>query len=367
MKKIMIIFGTRPEAVKMCPLVLELKRRDCFETVVCVARQHRETLEQVLQCFRVQADYDLDIMKPRQTLFEITATICTKLDVVLKHEKPDLLLVHGDTLTSFIAALSGFYERIPVGHVEAGLRTYDLETPFPEEFNRQATGLMARYHFAPTQWAADNLLREGKKPQSIFVTGNTVIDATRHTVREEYQHPNLSWADGFRLILMTAHRRENLGAPMQKIFRAVRDIVQELPDVKLLFPMHHHPKMREAAQEIFRGITRIRLTDPMDTLDFHNFMSRCYLVLTDSGGLQEEAPAFHKPVLVLRNTTERPEAVESDVARLIGTQYHDVHEGLYALLTDRNLYRTMSEARNPFGDGHTSERIADILERELCV
>lgn len=363
MKKIMLVFGTRPEAIKMCPLVQELRSRSGIKTVCCVTGQHRQMLDQVLQAFHVEPEYDMSIMQAGQTLFDITTRILMNLKPVLEAEKPDLVLVHGDTTTTFAAALACFYLRIPVGHVEAGLRTYNLDSPYPEEFNRQAVGVLAKYNFAPTEQAKQNLLREGKDPASIYVTGNTAIDALKTTVREDYQNPVLDWAAGKRLVLLTAHRRENLGEPMREIFRAVRRIADELPDVRVLYPVHMNPAIRALADELLGGDERIRLIPPLDVLDFHNILARSYLVLTDSGGIQEEAPSLGKPVLVLRDTTERPEGVAAGTLKLVGTHEEDVYREAKRLLTDADEYHSMSIASNPYGDGFACRRIADILEK----
>ena len=362
MKKVMLVFGTRPEATKMCPLALELKSRpEQFETVVCVTGQHREMLDQVLRTFRVTPDYDLSIMKEKQTLFDITVNILERIKAVLEAEKPDVVLVHGDTSTTFAAALACFYLRIPVGHVEAGLRTYNIDSPYPEEFNREAVGIIARYHFAPTARSRENLLREGKRPESIFVTGNTAIDALKTTVREDYSHPELEWAKGSRLVVITAHRRENLGQPMHNMFRAIRRIMDEHPDVKAIYPIHMNPVVRRVADEELRGCERIRIIEPLDVLDFHNFLARSYLILTDSGGIQEEAPSLGKPVLVMRDTTERPEGIAAGTLRLVGTDEDPIYRNFRELLEDRAAYDAMAHASNPYGDGFASRRIADIL------
>ena len=363
MKKVMLVFGTRPEAIKMCPLVLELKGRpEEFETVVCVTGQHREMLDQVLRAFRVTPDYDLAIMKDRQTLFDITVSILEKLRPVLEEVKPDVVLVHGDTSTTFVTALCCFYLQIPVGHVEAGLRTYDIDSPYPEEFNREAVGTLARYNFAPTSRARDNLLREGKDPASVFVTGNTAIDALKTTVRRDYAHPELDWASGSRLVVITAHRRENLGEPMHQMFRAIRRILEEHPDVKAIYPIHMNPAVRQAAAEELSGCERIHIIEPLEVLDFHNFLARSYMILTDSGGIQEEAPSLGKPVLVMRDTTERPEGVAAGTLRLVGTGEESIYRNFKELLEDAAAYDAMARAANPYGDGFASRRIADILE-----
>lgn len=361
MKKIMIVFGTRPEAIKMCPLVNELKKTDGIQTVVCVTGQHREMLKQVLDIFSVTADYDLSIMKENQTLFEITIQILTKIKKVLEKESPDIVLVHGDTTTTFAAALACFYLKIEVGHVEAGLRTNNLYSPFPEEFNRTAVGIISKYNFAPTEWAKANLLREGKKADSIYVTGNTVIDALKTTVKKEYQSKDLDWAKGSKLILLTAHRRENLGEPMHRMFRAVRRIVDENANCKVLYPIHLNPIVRKIAKEELEGCDRIRLIEPLDVLDFHNYMARSYFILTDSGGIQEEAPALGKPVLVMRDTTERPEGVEAGTLKLVGTEEQKIYEECDKLLNQKAYYDSMAKATNPYGDGRACKRIVKIL------
>lgn len=365
MKKVMLIFGTRPEAIKMCPLALELENHSEFETVVCVTGQHRQMLDQILDCFHVEPKYDLCIMQPRQTLFDVTINILDRLRGILEAEKPDVVLVHGDTSTAFVTALACFYMQIPVGHVEAGLRTYDLYSPFPEEFNRQAVDLIARFYFAPTEMSRQNLLKEGKPDGSIYVTGNTVIDALDTTVRTNYTHPEVEWAHGSRLILLTAHRRENLGQPMRSMFTAIRRIVDSQPDVKVIYPMHMNPAVREMARECFAGQDRIHMIEPMDVLDFHNLMARAYLIMTDSGGIQEEAPALGKPVLVMRDTTERPEGVQAGTLRLVGTDEETICAAVHELLTSEEAYLEMAHAANPYGDGTASRQIAAILAREL--
>lgn len=361
MKKILIVFGTRPEAIKMCPLVNELKSRENIITKVCVTGQHRQMLDQVLEIFEVVPDYDLSIMKDKQTLFDITTNILNRIKEVLETEKPDVVLVHGDTSTTFVTALACYYLQIPVGHVEAGLRTYNIYSPYPEEFNREAVGIISQYNFAPTEVSKNNLLREGKKPETVFVTGNTVIDALKTTVREDYHHPALDWAEGSRLILLTAHRRENLGAPMHSMFRAIRRIVDETPDVKVIYPIHMNPVVRKAADEELGNNDRIRIIEPLDVLDFHNFMARSYLILTDSGGIQEEAPSLGKPVLVMRDTTERPEGIEAGTLKLVGTNEEVIYREFKRLLTDKDEYDKMSKASNPYGDGFACKRIAEIL------
>ena len=364
MKKVMVVFGTRPEAIKMCPLVIELKKRKELNTIVCVTGQHRQMLDVVLNAFRVKADYDLSIMKEKQTLFDITTLILNRASEVLEKEKPDIVLVHGDTSTAFSMALACFYKQIPVGHVEAGLRTYDLQSPYPEEFNRQAIGILANYHFAPTAMAEENLLREGKQKANIYVTGNTAIDALRYTVRSDYSHSELDWANGNRLILLTAHRRENWGEPMRRMFRAIDRIVKKYEDIKVLYPVHMNPIVRELAKEIFGNNDRVHLIEPLDVMDFHNFMSKSYLILTDSGGIQEEAPSLGKPVLVMRDTTERPEGVKAGTLRLTGTNEEVIFSEIEKLL-NKDEYEKMSAIANPYGDGYASKRIADILVNVL--
>lgn len=360
--KVMLVFGTRPEAIKMCPLVNELKgRRDEFETVVCVTGQHREMLDQVLDVFGVVPDHDLAIMKAGQTLFDITCRVLLDIKAVLEAESPDVALVHGDTTTSFAAALACFYLHIPIGHVEAGLRTRNLESPWPEEFNRQAVDVVSRWYFAPTERSRQNLLDEGKPDDRIFVTGNTGIDALRTTVREDYSHPDLDWAEGSCLILITAHRRENLGEPMHRMFRAIRRVMEEHPDTKAIYPIHMNPQVRKAAHEELDGFDRLRIVEPLEVLDFHNFMARSFLILTDSGGIQEEAPSLGKPVLVMRDTTERPEGVAAGTLKLVGTSEEAIYREFSRLLSDSEEYARMSHASNPYGDGHASERIAGIL------
>ena len=363
MKKIMLVFGTRPEAIKMCPLVNELKTRDEVQTIVCVTGQHRQMLDQVLAAFHVVPDYDLSIMKEKQTLFDITTNILNRIREVLEKEKPDVVLVHGDTSTTFVTALACFYLQIPVGHVEAGLRTYNIYSPYPEEFNRQAVGIVSRYNFAPTELSKQNLLNEGKRAESIHVTGNTAIDALKTTVRADYTHPELEWAKGSRLILITAHRRENLGEPMENMFRAIRRVMDEHPDVKAIYPIHMNPLVRQTADEILGGEERIRIIEPLEVLDFHNFLARSYMILTDSGGIQEEAPSLGKPVLVMRDTTERPEGIAAGTLKLVGTDENVIYENFKLLLEDETEYAAMSNASNPYGDGFACKRIADILCR----
>jgi UDP-N-acetylglucosamine 2-epimerase (non-hydrolysing) len=361
-KKIMVVFGTRPEAIKMCPLVKELKTRDNLDTVVCVTGQHREMLDQVLDAFNVVPDYDLSIMKANQTLFDVTINILEKIRIVLEEVKPDVVLVHGDTSTTFVTSLACFYLQIPVGHVEAGLRTYNIYSPYPEEFNRQAVGIVAKYHFAPTKMSRHNLLREGKDPSTIFVTGNTAIDALKTTVKDDYTHPQLIWASDCQLILITAHRRENLGKPMSNMFRAIKRIVDEKPAIKVIYPIHMNPIVREVANEILGDCERVRIIEPLEVLDFHNFLSKSHLILTDSGGIQEEAPSLGKPVLVMRDTTERPEGIEAGTLKLVGTDEEVIYQNFKLLLEDQVEYAKMSQASNPYGDGFASKRIADLLE-----
>lgn len=363
MKKVMLVFGTRPEAIKMCPLVNELKTRKNIETVVCVTGQHRQMLDQVLTTFNVEPDYDLSIMKDKQTLFDVTVNILERIKDVLVEVEPDVVLVHGDTSTTFVTALACFYLQIPVGHVEAGLRTYNIYSPYPEEFNRQAVGIIAQYNFAPTDLARQNLLNEGKRPETIYVTGNTAIDALKTTVREDYTHPELEWAADSKLIMITAHRRENLGEPMKNMFRAIKRVMDEHPGLKAIYPIHMNPVVRKTADEILGGDERIRIIEPLEVVDFHNFLSRSYLILTDSGGIQEEAPSLGKPVLVMRDTTERPEGVAARTLKLVGTEEEKIYTEFKKLLEDENEYAKMSNASNPYGDGFACKRIADILEQ----
>lgn len=360
----MLVFGTRPEAIKMCPLVNELKTRKTVRTVVCVTGQHRQMLNQVLQVFNVVPNYDLSIMKDKQTLFDITTNILAKIKAVLEEVKPDVVLVHGDTSTTFVTALACYYLQIPVGHVEAGLRTYNIYSPYPEEFNRQAVGIIAKYNFAPTRLSEQNLLREGKDPQSIYVTGNTAIDALKTTVRTDYTHPELEWAKDSRLIMITAHRRENLGKPMHNMFRAIRRVMDEHPDIKALYPIHMNPIVRQAADEELGGCAQIHIIDPLEVLDFHNFLARSYLILTDSGGIQEEAPSLGKPVLVMRDTTERPEGIKAGTLKLVGTDEQTIYDNFKLLLENSEVYHKMAHASNPYGDGFACKRIADILEEK---
>lgn len=359
--KVMVVFGTRPEAIKMCPLINELKSREHLQTIVCVTGQHRQMLDQVLEVFRVVPDYDLSIMKEQQTLFEITTNILSKIKEILVEEKPDVVLVHGDTTTTFATALACFYLQIPVGHVEAGLRTYNIFSPYPEEFNRQTVSIISKYNFAPTELAKTNLIKEGKDPKTIFVTGNTAIDALKSTVCKRYTHPDLKWAEGSRLILITAHRRENLGEPMIHMFRAIRRVMSEFSDVKAIYPIHMNPVVRSTAKSILSGEERIRIIEPLEVIDFHNFLNRSYMILTDSGGIQEEAPSLGKPVLVMRDTTERPEGISAGTLKLVGTEEETIYRNFKLLLEDDTEYMKMSNASNPYGDGFASRRIADIL------
>ena len=365
MKKVLLAFGTRPEAIKMCPLVNELKKRKNIKTVVCVTGQHREMLDMVLDAFSVVPDYDLTILQQRQTLFDITTRILERIKAVLEKENPDVVLVHGDTSTTFATALACFYLQIPVGHVEAGLRTYNIYSPYPEEFNRQAVSIISEYNFAPTELSKNNLLKEGKREDSIYVTGNTAIDALKTTVREGYSHSELEWVGDSKLIVITAHRRENLGEPMHHMFRAIRRIIEEHPDVKAIYPIHMNPVVRQAAEEELSGCDRIHIIEPLEVIDFHNFLARSYMILTDSGGIQEEAPSLGKPVLVMRDTTERPEGIAAGTLKLVGTDEATIYENFKLLLENREEYEKMAHASNPYGDGFACKRIADILEKKL--
>lgn len=365
MKKIMIIFGTRPEAIKMCPLVIELKKRKSFNIVVCVTGQHRQMLDQVLNAFQVSPDYDLSIMKDKQSLFDVTIAILNSIKDVLILEKPDIVLVHGDTSTTFVASLACFYLQIPVGHVEAGLRTNNIYSPFPEEFNRQAVSIISSYNFAPTEAAKINLINENHSSESIFVTGNTAIDALKTTVKKDYKHPILDWVGDSKLILITAHRRENLGQPMNNMFNAINRIVNEYQDIKVVYPIHLNPIIRELANTIFSNNNRIKIIEPLEVIDFHNFMNAAYIILTDSGGIQEEAPSLGKPVLVLRDTTERPEGIAAGTLKLVGTDENTIYIEFKRLLNDSKLYLSMSNASNPYGDGYACKKIADILESKI--
>lgn len=363
MKTVMLVFGTRPEAIKMCPLVNELKTRKGIKTVVCVTGQHRQMLDQVLDVFGVTPDYDLSIMKDKQTLFDITTNILSGIKSVLEEVKPDVVLVHGDTSTTFVTALACFYLQIPVGHVEAGLRTYNIYSPYPEEFNRQAVSIIAKYNFAPTELSKENLIREGKDPSTIYVTGNTAIDALKTTVKADYLHPELEWAKGSKLIIITAHRRENLGEPMHHMFRAIRRIMDEHKDVKAIYPIHMNPIVRQEAEEELSGCDRIHIIEPLEVIDFHNFLAQSYMILTDSGGIQEEAPSLGKPVLVMRDTTERPEGIAAGTLKLVGTDEEMIYKNFKLLLEDKIEYDKMAHASNPYGDGFACKRIADILDK----
>lgn len=359
--KVMLVFGTRPETIKMAPLVKELSARPEFDCKVCVTAQHRQMLDQVLEAFHIVPDYDLDIMRPGQTLSDITARVLKGLEEVIQKEKPHMVLVHGDTTTTFAGALAAYYCQTAVGHVEAGLRTRDKYSPYPEEMNRQFVGCVTDLHFAPTELSRQNLLSEGKAPQSIVVTGNTAIDALQTTVREDFKDPVLQWADGSRLIVITAHRRENLGEPMHRMFRAIRRVMEEFPDTKAVYPVHLNPLVQQAANEELGGFDRVRLCEPMEVVEFHNLLARSHLILTDSGGIQEEAPSLHKPVIVLRDTTERPEGVAVGTLKLAGTDEETIYSMVKELLTDENEYERMARASNPYGDGCASKRIADAI------
>ena len=364
MIKVMTVFGTRPEAIKMAPLVKELKKRKEVECIVCVTAQHREMLDQVLETFDIVPDYDLNIMKQGQTLTDITIRALKGLEEVIKEVKPNIVLVHGDTTTTFAGALAAFYNQTDIGHVEAGLRTYDKYSPYPEEMNRQMVSSLSDMNFAPTKLSADNLIKEGKKKENIFITGNTVIDAMSTTISDDYQNEVFDWVGNDRMILLTAHRRENIGDSMRSIFKAVKRIVTEFPDVKVVYPIHKNPVVREIANEIFGDCDKVKLIEPLEVFDFHNFMNKSYIILTDSGGVQEEAPALGKPVLVLRNTTERPEGIEAGTLKLTGTDEETIYEETKKLLTSKKEYEVMSKASNPYGDGHASERITDeIIKR----
>lgn len=361
MKKIMLVFGTRPEAIKMCPLILELKKHTDIQTVVCVTGQHRKMLDQVLDAFGVVPDYDLSIMKDQQTLFDITTGVLNGMKAILEKETPDVCLVHGDTSTTFASALACFYMQIPIGHVEAGLRTGNVYSPYPEEFNRQAVSIVSAFNFAPTETAKKNLVNEGKKPDTIWVTGNTAIDALKTTVQKEYSHPELDWAQGSRLIFITAHRRENIGEPMRNMFRAIKEILEKNTDVKALYPIHMNPIVRKIAAEELSGCDRLHIIEPIDVLDCHNIMAHSFLILTDSGGIQEEAPSLGKPVLVMRDTTERPEGIEAGTLKLVGTDENVIFDAVSELLQNEEVYERMAKAVNPYGDGFASERIVDVL------
>ncbi len=365
MIKVMSIFGTRPEAIKMAPLVKELESRKEIESIVCVTAQHRQMLDQVLQTFNIKPDYDLNIMKQGQTLSEVTSRALLGLEEIFKEEKPDIVLVHGDTTTTFAGALAAFYNQIAIGHVEAGLRTYDKYSPFPEEMNRQMVDCMTDMYFAPTELSKENLLKQNIDESKIYVTGNTAIDAMKTTVSKEYKNDIFNWIGNDRMILLTAHRRENLGDPMRNIFRAIRRIVDEIDDVKVVYPIHMNPKVREVANEIFEGCDKVRLIEPLEVFDFHNFQNKSYIIMSDSGGIQEEAPSLGKPVLVLRDTTERPEGIEAGTLKLVGTNENVIYDEAIKLLTNKEEYDKMSKASNPYGDGHTSERIADAIIKKF--
>lgn len=364
MKKVMIVFGTRPEAIKMCPVINEFKKRKKFKTIVCVSGQHRQMLDQVLKIFNVVPDYDFYIMKNCQTLFDITTDILNKIKDILEQEKPDIVLVHGDTSTTFVTALACFYLQIPVGHVEAGLRTYNIFSPYPEEFNRQAVSIISQYNFAPTELSKQNLINEGKLEKTIYVTGNTVIDALKTTIQKNYTHPELEWAKDSKMILLTAHRRENLGKPMKHMFCAVKRVLEEYPDIKVIYPIHMNPAVRQIANKILGDNKQVHIIEPLDVIDFHNFQAHSFMILTDSGGIQEEAPSLGKPVLVMRNTTERPEGIAAGTLKLVGTEEEMIYQNFKQLLEDDKEYSKMSNASNPYGDGFASKRIADILENK---
>ena len=360
--KVMSIFGTRPEAIKMAPLVKELEKRKEIESIVCVTAQHREMLDQVLNTFDIKPDYDLNIMKQGQSLADVTTRALVGLEEVIKEVKPDIVLVHGDTTTTFAGALAAFYNQVAIGHVEAGLRTYDKYSPYPEEMNRQMVDRLSDMYFAPTEISKDNLLKENIDESKIYITGNTAIDAMSTTVDENYTHPELDWINaGERMILLTAHRRENLGEPMRHIFRAIKRVVDEFSDVKVIYPIHMNPKVREVANEVFGDADRVKLIEPLEVFDFHNFQNKSYIILTDSGGIQEEAPSLGKPVLVLRDTTERPEGIKAGTLKLVGTDEDVIYEETKKLLLDKKEYEKMSKASNPYGDGHASERIVDAI------
>ncbi len=361
MIKVMTVFGTRPEAIKMAPLVKELKSRKEIECIVCVTAQHREMLDQVLKTFDIVPDYDLNIMKQGQTLSDITSKVLEGLEDVIKEVNPNIVLVHGDTTTTFAGALAAFYNKVDIGHVEAGLRTYDKYSPFPEEMNRQMVSCMADMYFAPTKLSASNLIKEGRNEENIYITGNTAIDAMKYTINKEYNNEIFDWIEGSRMLLLTVHRRENLGEPMRNIFKAIKKIVNEFDDVKVIYPMHLNPKVREIANEIFKDCDKVKLIEPLEVFDFHNFQNKSYLILTDSGGIQEEAPALGKPVLVLRNTTERPEGIEAGTLKLVGTDTNVIYNEIKELLVNKNSYDEMSKASNPYGDGTASIKIADAI------
>lgn len=364
MKKIMVVFGTRPEAIKMCPLVKELKKNEkLFETIVCVTGQHKEMLKQVLETFNVVPDFNLNIMKSHQTLFDVTINILNNIKSVLEEVNPDIVLVHGDTSTTFAASLACFYLQIPVGHVEAGLRTYNIYSPYPEEFNRQAVGNIASLHFTPTKKSYSNLINEGKDKNNVYITGNTAIDALKTTIKKDYSHPELEWCKDSKLILLTAHRRENIGIPMRHMFRAIRRIIEEHRDIKVIYPIHMNPVVRKIANDELGNCDKIHIIEPLDVLDFHNFMARSYLILTDSGGIQEEAPSLGKPVLVMRDTTERPEGIDAGTLKLVGTNEEMIYSNIKLLLDDNDEYLKMAHASNPYGDGNACQIICNILKK----
>ena len=359
--KVMSIFGTRPEAIKMAPVVKELESRSDIESIVCVTAQHREMLDQVLETFNIIPQYDLNIMKPGQTLTQITSNVLVGLEEIMQNEKPNVVLVHGDTTTTFAGALAAFYNQIAIGHVEAGLRTWDKYSPYPEEMNRQLVGVMADMHFAPTENSKNSLLKEGKNPEAIYVTGNTAIDALATTVREDYSHPVFNWLGTDKMILLTAHRRENLGEPMRHMFKAIKRIVDEFNNIKVVYPVHLNPLVRQVANEVLGDNDRIKLIEPLEVIDFHNFINKAHIILTDSGGIQEEAPSLGKPVLVLRDTTERPEGIEAGTLKLVGTDENTIYNTTKELLTNKEMYEQMSKAANPYGDGHASQRIVNEI------
>ena len=361
MIKVMTVFGTRPEAIKMAPLVKELEKRDEVESIVCVTAQHREMLDQVLTVFDIKPDYDLNIMKQGQTLSEITSRVLLGLEEIIQKEKPNIILVHGDTTTTFAGALAAFYNQVDIGHVEAGLRTWDKYSPFPEEMNRQMVDRMTDMYFAPTSVSKNNLIYEGIADEKIYVTGNTAIDAMSTTVKKDYNNPILDWVGDNRMLLLTAHRRENLGEPMRHIFKAIKRIVDEYDDVRVVYPIHKNPKVREIAKEVFGDMNKIKLIEPLEVIDFHNFQNKSYVILSDSGGIQEEAPSLGKPVLVLRNTTERPEGISAGTLKLVGTDEDTIYNETKKLLDNKFEYEKMSKASNPYGDGRASVRIVDAI------
>lgn len=362
MIKVMSIFGTRPEAIKMAPLIKELEKRENIKSIVCVTAQHREMLDQVLETFKITPDYDLNIMKKDQTLGEVTTRALIGLEEVIRKSKPDIVLVHGDTTTTFAGALAAFYNQVAIGHVEAGLRTDDKYSPYPEEMNRQMVDRLSDIYFAPTEISKKNLLKENIAASKIYITGNTAIDAMSTTIKKNYSHPELNWIkEGERMILLTAHRRENLGEPMRHIFKGIKRIVDEFNDVKVIYPIHMNPKVREVANEVFEECNRVKLIEPLEVFDFHNFQNRSYIILTDSGGIQEEAPSLGKPVLVLRDTTERPEGIKAGTLKLVGTNEETIYQETKNLLTNKSEYEKMSKASNPYGDGHASKRIVDSI------